>query len=201
MAEDGTLASVEVLLEETPIPVQRSIKGQVGEGTIEVIEKSFDEDEISYDVDIKRKDRAERSFSVALDGKLQAIQVVLEETPAAVRKTVEASLGTAKLEGIYHVFEEGEASFYVEVGRDGKLRDFSVAENGKLQSVQVFLSETPAEVQSTIKEKLGNGKLLRVDKSFDARRGVLPYEIEARKEGKPFNFSVGPRGRFLGMDD
>jgi hypothetical protein len=40
-----------------------------------------------------------------------------------------------------------------------------------------------------------------VDKSFDARRGVLPYEIEARKDGKPFNFSVGPKGRFLGMDD
>ena len=201
VAEDGTLLSVEVMLAETPIPVQRSIKAQVGGGTIEFIEKSFEEDEISYDIDMKRKDGAERSFSVALDGKLQAMQVVLEETPAAVRKTVEASLGMAKLEDIYHVFEEGGTSFYVEVRRDGKLRDFSVAENGKLQSVQVFLSETSAEVQSTIKEKLGNGKLLRLDKSFDARRGVLPYEIEARKDGKPFNFSVGPKGRFLGMDD
>jgi uncharacterized membrane protein YkoI len=189
------------MLDETPIPVQRTIKIQVGEGTIEAIEKSFDEDEISYDVDMKRKDGAERSFSVALDGKLQAMEVVLEETPAAVRKTIEASLGTAKLEDVYHMFEEGETSYYVEVRRDGKLRDFSVAENGKLQSVQMFLSETPAEVQSTINEKLGNGKLSRVDKSFEARRGVLPYEIEARKDGKPFNFSVGPKGRFLGMDD
>jgi len=95
----------------------------------------------------------------------------------------------------------GETSYYVEVRRDRKLRDFSVAENGKLQSVQVFLSETPAEVQSTIKEKVGGGKVLRVDKSFEPRRGVIPYEVEARKDGKAFNFSVGPRGRFLGMDD
>ena len=201
MAEDGTLLSVEVALDETPIPVQRTIKAQVGEGTIENVEQSFDEDEISYDVDIKRKDGAERSFSVTLAGRLQALQVALEETPAAVRKIIETSLGSAKLEDIHHIFEEGETSYYVEVRRDGKLRDFSVAENGKLESVMVFLSETPAEVRSTINEKIGTGKLLRVDKSFEARRGVLPYEIEARKDGKPFNFSVGPKGRFLGMDN
>ena len=201
VSEDGTLLNVEVRLDETPVSVQRTIKIQVGEGTIENIEKSFEEDEITYDVDMKRKDGTERSFSVALDGKLQAMQVALEETPAAVRRTIEASLGNAKLEDIYHIFEKGETSYYVEVRRDGKLRDFSVGENGKLQSVQVFLSEIPAEVQSAINEKIGNGKLLRVDKSFEPSHGVLPYEIEARKDGRPFNFSVGPKGRFLGMDD
>jgi uncharacterized membrane protein YkoI len=201
VGEDGTLMSVEVTLDEAPIPVQRTIKAQVGAGTIENVEKSFEDDEITYDVDMKSKDGVERSFSVALDGQLQAMQMLLEETPAAVRKTIESSLGTAKLEDIFHIFEGSETSYYIEVRRDGKLRDFSVTENGKLQSVQVFLSETPAEVQSAIKEKVGGGKVLRVDKSFEARRGVLPYEIEARKDGKAFNFSVGPRGRFLGMDE
>ena len=201
VGEDGTLLSVEVALDEVPPPVQRTIKAQVGAGTIENVEKSFNEDEISYDVDMKSKDGVERSFSVTLDGKLQAMQLFLNETPAAVKKTIESSLGAAKVEDIFHIFEAGETSYYVEVRRDGKLRDFSVAENGKLQSVQVFLSETPPEVQATIKEKIGNGKLERVDKSFEPRRGVLPYEIEGRKGGKPFNFSVGPKGRFLGMDD
>jgi hypothetical protein len=201
VGEDGTLISIEVTLEETPIPVQKIIKAQVGAGTIENVEKSFDEDEITYDVDMKSKDGVERSFSVTLDGKLQAMQMFLKETPAAVKKTIESSLGPAKLEDIFHIFEAGETSYYVEVRRDGKLRDFSVAENGRLQSVQVFLSETPAEVQAMIKEKIGNGKLERLDKSFEPRRGALPYEIESRKDGKPFNFSVGPRGRFLGIDD
>jgi hypothetical protein len=35
----------------------------------------------------------------------------------------------------------------------------------------------------------------------EKKAGVLPYEVTGRKDGKPFNFSVGPRGRFLGMDD
>jgi hypothetical protein len=201
VGEDGTLMSVEVALDETPILVQRAIKAQVGTGSIENVEKSFEDNEITYDVDMKSKEGVERSFSVTLEGKLQAMQMFIEETPAAVRKTVESSLGTAKLEDIFHIFEAAETSYYVEVRRDGKLRDFSVAENGKLQSVQVFLSETPPEVQSTIKEKVGAGKVVRVDKSFEPRRGVLPYEIEAQKDGKPFNFIVGPRGRFLGMDD
>jgi uncharacterized membrane protein YkoI len=201
VAEHGTLLSVEVAMDETPVPVQRTVRAQVGTGTIEYIAKSFDEDEITYDIDMKGKDGAERSFSVTLEGKLQAMQMFLTETPAPVHKTIESSLGPAKLEGIFHIFERDETSYYVEVRRDGKLRDFSVAENGKLQSVQVFLSETPPEVQATIKEKVGGGKLERVDKSFEPRRGVLPYEIEARKDGKPFNFSVGPKGRFLGMDD
>lgn len=201
VGEDGTLMSVGVTLDEIPIPVQRAIKAQIGAGAIENVEKSFEDNEITYDVDMKTKDGVERSFSVTLEGKLQAMQMFLEEISAAVRKTIESSLGTAKLEDIFHIFEEGETSYYVEVRRDGKLRDFSVAENGKLQSTQVFLSETPAEVQSAIKEKVGSGKLVRVDKSFEVRRGVSPYEIEALKDGKPFNFSVGPRGRFLGMDD
>ena len=46
-----------------------------------------------------------------------------------------------------------------------------------------------------------DGRILRIDKSFEPRQGVLPCEIEAHKEGKPFNFSVGPKGRFLGMDE
>jgi hypothetical protein len=201
VGEDGTLMSVEVALDETPIPVQRAIRAQIGTGTVENVEKSFEDNEISYDVDMNGKDGVERSFSISLDGKLQAMQMFPEELPAAVRKTIESSLGTAKLEDIFHITEEGDNSYYVEVRRDGKLRDFSVAENGKLQSVQIFLLETPSEVQATIKEKVGSGKVVRVDKSFEPRRGVLPYEIESRVNDKPFNFSVGPRGRFLGMDD
>src|SRR5436305_1589158 len=67
VTEDGTLASVEVALQETPVPVQRTIKAQVGPGKLENIEKSFDEDEITYEVDTKSQDGVERSFSVTLE--------------------------------------------------------------------------------------------------------------------------------------
>ena len=45
------------------------------------------------------------------------------------------------------------------------------------------------------------GTVLRVDKSFVKERGVDPFEVEGRKDGKPFDFSVGPRGKFLGMNE
>ncbi len=34
-----------------------------------------------------------------------------------------------------------------------------------------------------------------------SRKEVLPYEVQGRKDGKPFDFSVGPGGKFLGRDD
>jgi hypothetical protein len=56
-------------------------------------------------------------------------------------------------------------------------------------------------VQKTIREKIGTGKILRIDKSFERRSKTLPYEVEGMKNGKPFNFSVGAAGKFLGMDE
>jgi len=200
VAGDGTLSSVEVDLEETPPEVQKTIKAQAGQGSIDDIEKTFEDNEISYEVEMTRKDGAERSFSVAPDGKLTSIQVSVEETPAVVRKTIEAHLGDGKLANIYRLIEGKEISYDAEVDHNGKTRDIIVAPNGKIESLQVFLSEIPAEAQKTIQEKVANGKLLRIDRAFELKHGVQPYEVEARKEGKPFNFSVGPKGRFLGMD-
>src|SRR5438552_6614585 len=79
VGDDGELQSVEITLEDTPPAVQTTIKGQVGQGTLESIEKSFEDNEISFDVEMKKKDGAERSFSVAADGRLTSVQIGLEE--------------------------------------------------------------------------------------------------------------------------
>lgn len=201
VAEDGTLLSVEVTLAETPAAVRQTIERQVGQGTLGSIDKAFDDGEISYDVEMTTKDGADRSFTVAADGKLQRIQVTLEEVPAAVRKTIKDQVGRAKLGDILRTFDDGEIFYDVEISRDGKERDYSVAEDGRLESREVFLSELPPQARKTVKEKIGEGKILRIDEVFVKRQGVFPYEVEGRKGGKPFNFSVGPKGRFFGMDD
>src|SRR5947208_2535006 len=54
VADDGTLLSQEVTLEETPPAVRNTIKAQVGQGTIENIEKTFEENEIDFEVDVIR---------------------------------------------------------------------------------------------------------------------------------------------------
>ena len=43
------------------------------------------------------------------------------------------------------------------------LEDFSVTEDGKLESVQVYLSDLPLLGQRTLKQQIGNGKLLLQD--------------------------------------
>ena len=201
VAADGRLLSEEVTLEETPPPVQNTIKSQLREGTLDNIEKTFEETQISYEVDITRKDGVSRSFTVGLDGKLLSLQISLEEAPAPVKHTIRTRLAGGKLEDIYRTFEDGAVSYYVEFNREGKQRDFSVAPNGKLESTHVFLSEISPAAQETIQNKIGKGRVVRIDKVFDRKQGVLPYEIEGLKDGRPFNFSVGPNGAFLGMDE
>jgi hypothetical protein len=55
--------------------------------------------------------------------------------------------------------------------------------------------------RQTLTNRIGNGRILQIDRSFLKKKEVFPYEIEGLKDGKPFDFSVGPKGRFLGMDD
>jgi uncharacterized membrane protein YkoI len=201
VAEDGSLISVEVTLAEVPAAAQKAIQGQLGSWTLDRIEKNLEENEVSYEVDCSKKDGKERFFSVTAEGKLLTLQMGIEEVPAAVRKAIDANLGKGKLGDIYRLSEGGSISYDAEVTYGGKVRDLVFGENGNLESVQVSLEEIPVPVQRTIREKVGAGKVVRIDKSCEARQGVQPFEVTARKDGKPFNFSVGPRGRFLGMDD
>jgi hypothetical protein len=81
--------------------------------------------------------------------------------------------------------------------RNGKDREFSVTADGKLESVRVFPAELPALGQKTLREMIGTGKLIRIDKTVDDSM----FHIESRKDGKPFDFKIGPGGRFRGMED
>ncbi len=200
VSEDGALLSVEVILDETPPEVQKTIKTQLRDGKLEGIEKTFEGNDINYEVEITTKSGEDRSFTVALDGKLSSVQVSLEEIPAPARKAIEAHLGNGKVTDVFRLIDGNDISFDAEVDQGGKTRDVIVSPAGKLESIQVTLSEIPAEAQKTIQDKIGNGKIMRIDQDFTPRQGVYPYEVEGRKDGKPFNFSVGPRGRFLGMD-
>jgi hypothetical protein len=201
VAADGSLVSKEVTLEEVPPPVRNTINGQLHKGTLESIEKNFEDTDIDFEVNVTATNGTERTFTVGLDGKLENEKTELEDMPDGVRKTIQTNIGSGKLEDVYHMFEEDGNSYYAEYMRDGKERDLSVGEDGKLQSMEVFISEIPPSAQKTITDKIGDGEIVRIDKSFEPRNGVLPYEIEGKKDGKPFNFSIGPRGRFLGMDD
>jgi uncharacterized membrane protein YkoI len=127
----------------------------------------------------------------------------LSNAPVMVQKTIQAQVGGGKLTGIDQMFDDDGITYDVEMtAMDGEEQSFTVATNGAMVSEQVTLEKTTPGARRTIKEEIGDGKILRIDKSLLERKdGVLPYEVQGRKDGKPFDFSIGPRGRFLGMDD
>ncbi|MGA3284294.1 MAG: PepSY-like domain-containing protein [Verrucomicrobiota bacterium] len=201
--EDGTLVSMEVALSETPAAVQKTINTSVASGKkLESIDKIFDDSNITYHVEITTKDGQERDFTLDEDGTLVSMKVALSEMPVAVQKTINSQLGEGKLKSVNKIYDADGTTYDVEMMTNkGREKDFTVATDGTLVRLQVTLEETTPAVRKTIKERIGDGKILRIDKSFVEQNGVLPYEVQGRKEGKPFDFSVGPNGRFRGMDN
>jgi uncharacterized membrane protein YkoI len=197
--ENGTLVSVEVTLADTPPAVQKTIQSQIGQGAVESIDKSFEDGKVSYEVDWKAKDGAERSLTVLENGQLDSIEVALTETPPAVQTTVIREATGAQVVSVDKTFDDKAVFYDVTINRGGVERDIEVAENGKVESRQVLLTEVPPAVQNTIQQTLGPAKLRSIDQVFEKKKGSA-FEVEAVKDGKTFAFSVGPKGAFLGME-
>ncbi len=198
VAQDGTLVSVEVNLNETPAPVQKTIRAELNGGDLDSIDKNVADTDVTYDVEGTGKDGKTRDFTVDDDGTLSSREVDLSETPDAVQKTIASRLNGDKVESIDENFDDDGKNFDVTISAT---KSFNVTADGALDSQQVALADVPPRVRMTIDARLGDGTVLRVDKSFEKEKNVFPYKVQGRKDGKPFNFSVAPRGRFLGMDD
>lgn len=200
VAEDGILLSVEVTLAETPDPVRKAVKAQATGWELESIDKNVDDAEISYDIEVT-KDGREKGFTIGEDGSLWSVEMELSETPAPVQKTIRTETGGNRIESIEKTLED-DVTYDIEVtNKNGREQGFAVAPDGRLLSRQVSLPEVPLPARKAIKEHLAGGTILRIDKSFAPEKGVPAFEVEGRKDGKPFDFGVGPHGKFLGMDD
>jgi uncharacterized membrane protein YkoI len=201
--DDGTLLSVAVELQETPAAVQKAIQAQAAGGEIDSIDRNLDDDtEITYDVEAVGNGRT-RSFTVADDGALISQEVALAQTPAPAQATINAQIAGGILKSIDENMDPDGVTFDVDaVLKNGAKKSFTVGPGGALRSEEVPFNQIPPAARQTIQLEIGAGKIIRIDKSFGGRMDkFLPYEVEGRKGGKPFNFSVGPKGRFLGMDE
>ncbi len=202
VADDGTLLSVEIALGATPTAVQQTIRAQASGWELEGIDKNVDDPDISYDVTVSKASR-QKCFTVAADGELLSMGIELTEAPVAVQLAIKTQVADGSVNSIDENFDPDGNSFdVVTVTKAGGRQSFSIAPDGKMLSQEVTLQECAPRVRRTIQEKMGDGKVLRIDKSLSEKKdGVLPYEVQGRKDGRPFDFSVGPHGKFLGMGD
>jgi len=202
ISADGQVESAEISIADAPMNVAAAIRKQAGEEKIEAIEKVFEPSAASYDVTISDNSGSERTFTIGPDGSMESREITLAEAPKAVQDAVTTILGKNILVSVDKNFaRDGNTYDVVMRPANGRKRDFSLDENGKLLTEQVFLEQLPAAAQKTIAEQIGNGKILHIDKSYELDGGVLPYEIQGEKDGKEFDFRVGPAGRFIGMDN
>ncbi|MEN9576829.1 MAG: hypothetical protein RL514_4684, partial [Verrucomicrobiota bacterium] len=93
------------------------------------------------------RDGTERYFSVSEEGKLLTLQVRLDETPAAIPKTIQDHLGTDQLGQVNRTEEHGEFSYEVEIKHGSGTQALTVSPSGKLLTLQVELADTPDVVQ------------------------------------------------------
>ena len=202
VAEDGTLLSVGVALADTPAAVQKTVQAQLHGWRITGINKNVADYEVSYDVEAS-KNEMRRDFNVDDQGNLSSVGMTLAETPEPVKTAITGRIGGGTVVSIDENLDPDGNSFDVEASaRTGGRLTFSLSADGQVLSEGVALDQVPGPVRRTIQEKLGDGKVLEIDKSLSERKaGVLPYQVHGRKGGKEFDFSVGPRGKFLGMDE
>lgn len=199
--EDGTLIKVQLGLSELPPVIERAIRAQLGNDTLDAIEKNLDPDGVTYEVEITTKEGRESSFVIGQDGVLLEMDLELNAAPPAVQKTLAAQIGSGTASRVTKMIDGASVTFEAEFTKDGQERSATVGSNGNLLRVEISLEEATPEAQKTIKEQVGNGRIVAVYKSNVKRDKVLPFQVESVKDGKPFDFSVGPKGRFLGMDE
>jgi len=77
--------------------------------------------------------------------------------------------------------------------KGGRLRSFTVDENGALLEKEVFLNETPEAVRTAIKARVGTGEIEEIDKQFED--GQISYEIDFTNASHERIFKVDEAGK------
>ena len=205
-ASDGTLLDVETQLDELSPALQTAIGQAVAEqpysGTLESVDKTFDDGQESYVATIEDSTGHNRDYTFNPDGSLSSIEQSLADLPASIQAAINAQVGGDKLQSIDKSFDDGAITYDATVtDSNGHDRDFSISDKGALISREVSMDDAPIAVQHTINQTVGAGRVIEVDQAFDVSGGGIPYEIEGWKDGKPFYFLVSPAGSFLGVEN
>lgn len=134
VAEDGSLLSLQVELDETPPVVQTAVNQQRIEGKLSQVEKIFDENTVSYEVSYTLQNGDERSVVIAADGHRMSLELSLDQATQPAQEAIRKHIGAGRILRINaHFGPEGKkVSFYeVEGVADGNPTAFKVGPKGK----------------------------------------------------------------------
>jgi uncharacterized membrane protein YkoI len=139
VSEDGEMISREVFLNELPETIQKAIKTQAGSGRVGTLSQIFEDEEMSYSVELTRH-RKSVPFTLDDEGNLLNAVVTLEDTPEPVQKAIRSKIADAYLEQITLYVKDGHKTYEVTYTRADAVASFEVTSEGK-----IILTEEPSD--------------------------------------------------------
>jgi uncharacterized membrane protein YkoI len=181
---------------QIPAAALKTLKPEIGQNEVELIEKVTEGSDVSFTARIIRGEK-EREISVSSQGELLASEFSLSELPFAVQKTIKEHVGSGKIDGIDKTSDEGKVFYDVDFSRDGKSRFLSVNANGTLASEEeeVSLTLVPAVAQKAIQSELKGNSLKAITKRMED--GQIFYDVTFSKKGVDEEFTVSADGEVL----
>ena len=128
-----------------------------------------------------------------------ANSALLQTLPIPVRRTVQVEIATGTLDSVSRTNgDDGEVIYDVDFTRRGKSRNMTVALDGKLLDIQVFLDETPAPVRAAIPTLCQGGELGDITKNI-GDYDDFTYDVEFTCDEEARTFTVDDQGVLLEM--
>jgi len=180
---EGGLLDREVFMDEVSAPVQDAIKKNAGAAEIQEITKTVAEGKTSYEVEYG-SETAPRTFTLDETGQLLEKEVLLTETPAAVRETIRRELAGKTASDITETFDDGETAYEVEVISGKSHYSIAIDPEGKVVSKEedITLADAPEAMQKAVNEMARDGKLKSLSKITED--GQVTYDADIKHGGK-----------------
>ncbi len=181
----------------TPLPpaVRKTAEEEAGRGKIVETERTMEDGEAVYDVTIRGL-IFEHTVTIAPDGTLLSRQVFTWKLPAAVKRTVTSLERHGQIGDIYLTFEDGDASYAVEIQQVAGKRFFTVALDGTHEATQMHMNEIPAAVQKAILAQAAGGNVFNIDRS-EVDGGKI-FNVLMIQGGKRRTVSIDTDGAVVG---
>jgi uncharacterized membrane protein YkoI len=191
--EDGRLISAQVLDADLPAAVRQILSAEFKSIKPSEIHRVTGSDETYFHFDFAS---STNSLYIEEGGKWWSLEIPESGLPAPVAATMKKELAGAERGSISRTKEGGKIYFEIETTtKDNRDLRLEILPDGTLQGreEEIPLSLVTAEAQKTIRNRVGDGRLISVSKRTAS--GGFVYDVEMEREGKAVKFTVGQHGR------
>ena len=197
VAQDGTLMSDETVFTAVPASVQTAITTAVGKGKLNGIAKTFEDGEITYVAGIT-SNGYEREFTFGENGTLLKSDIEMTDLAPVVQAAMKAAVGQASIGKIEKSYNDGVVTYVAEISANHLKHEGTFREDGTLLNVEMDYRSLPPAVQTAIKTAVGQGRLGKIEKTYD--EGEITYVAEIGGTGLMHEFTFQEGGTLVSQE-